>query len=167
MRLSKQALGRLFWSRLSGGYNPVLMITTGVRLLCGVTGITVQKEVSVPHISSLWTFIKKKILSGLSESGGVGNASFATFSIGRVEGEAGAWGVLQCKSVILIWGCKYFPEENSLLTASAQIFFLQHFSHGTSSYGHTLWLQHRQTWKLLETIIAIDTGGFLKVLNFI
>lgn len=59
--LSKQALGRLFWSRLSGGYNLVLMITTGVRLLCEVAGITLQKELSVPHISSLWTFIKKNL----------------------------------------------------------------------------------------------------------
>lgn len=120
--LSKQALGRLFWSRLSGGYKLALMITTGVRLLCEVSGITVHKELSVPHISSLWMFIKK-IVIGLSESGRVGNASSATFSIGRVEGEAGDWGVLQCKSVTLIWGCKYSPEENSLLTASTQILF--------------------------------------------
>lgn len=76
----------------------------------------------------------KKILSGLSESGGMRNASFATFSIGGVEGEAGAWGVLQCKSVILIWGCKYFPEENSLLTASAQIYI--YFFWSISSMEH-------------------------------
>lgn len=74
-------------------------------------------------IYPLFGCLLKKNLSGLSESGRVGNASFATFSIGRVEGEAGDWGVLQCKSVTLIWGCKYSPEENSLLTASTQILF--------------------------------------------
>lgn len=46
----------------------------------------------------------------------------ATSNLCRVEGEAMAWGVLWHKPV-LIWGCKHSPKENTLLTASAGIFF--------------------------------------------
>lgn len=65
----------------------MFMITTGVRLSSDTGAITVHKELTVAHVPSLWTFIQR-ILNGFSESGRVGNASCATFSICRVEGEA-------------------------------------------------------------------------------
>ena len=77
----------LFQSRLSEGYNQLLVITAGVRLSFDTGALTVHKELTVAHVPSLWTFVQR-ILNGFSESGRVGNASCATFSICRVEGEA-------------------------------------------------------------------------------
>jgi len=65
----------------------MLTTMTGVRLSSDIGAITVHKELTVAHVPSLWIFIQR-ILDGFSESGRVGNASCATFSVWRVEGEA-------------------------------------------------------------------------------
>lgn len=65
----------------------MLMIMAGVRLPSDTGATTVLKELTVAYVPSLWVFIQR-ILDGFSESERVGNASCATFSICRVEGEA-------------------------------------------------------------------------------
>lgn len=77
----------LFQSGLSEGHNQMLVIMTGARLSSDAGAAPVHKELTAAHVPSLWTFIQR-ILNGFSESGRVGNASCATFSICGVEGEA-------------------------------------------------------------------------------
>lgn len=87
---SEQTEGRLLWVYLRAGYQKDLIICSDKAwakgiLLCRCHGV--HKELMVAPVPSLWSFIQR-ILNGFSESQRVGNASCATFSICRVEGEA-------------------------------------------------------------------------------
>lgn len=87
---SEQTEGRLLWVYLRAGYQKDLIICSDkawgkVSSCAGAT--RVHKELMAAPVPSLWTFIQR-ILNGFPESQRVGNASCATFSICRVEGEA-------------------------------------------------------------------------------
>ena len=106
-------LVNLFQRRLSESYNQMLTTMTGVRLSSDIGAITVHKELTVAHVPSLWIFIQR-ILDGFSESGRVGNASCATFSVWRVEGEAWVGEFYGASQLFWFWVVNILPRREYL-----------------------------------------------------
>lgn len=142
---SEQTEGRLLWVYFRAGYQKDLIIcsdkTWGMAASCA--GATrVHKELMVAPVPSPWTFIQRT-LNGFSESQRVGNASCATFSICRVEGEAWVGEFYGWSQLFWFGVVNILPTGECLAHCVHRNSFADFFPAGSSRFDNTLRSQHR------------------------
>lgn len=142
---SEQTEGRLLWVYLRAGYQKDLIISSDkawAKAFSCAGATRVHKELMLAPVPSLWTFIQR-ILNGFSESQRVGNASCATFSICRVEGEAWAGEFYGSSQLFWFGAVNILPRGECLAHCVCRNSFADVFPMGSSSLDNTLRSQHR------------------------